>query len=97
MRGECRSIVYSRAVLLFVIVDISFGESQSRTEKRAWGQNCRPSVYSRAALLFFVVAFLTFMSIAAFPAFIEVIFPLITRNGLLMIIEVMAPRLAEET
>lgn len=28
-------------------------------------------VYSRAALLFFVVAFLTFMSIAAFPAFIE--------------------------
>lgn len=28
-------------------------------------------VFSRAALLFFVVAFLTFMSIAAFPAFIE--------------------------
>jgi hypothetical protein len=28
-------------------------------------------VYSRAALLFFVVAFLTFMSIAAFPAFTE--------------------------
>ena len=27
--------------------------------------------YSRAAELFFVVAFLTFMSIAAFPAFIE--------------------------
>jgi len=29
------------------------------------------SVYSRAALLFFVVAFLTFMAIAAFPAFVE--------------------------
>ena len=28
-------------------------------------------VFSRAALLFFVVAFLTFMSIAAFPAFVE--------------------------
>lgn len=28
-------------------------------------------VYSRAALLFFVVAFLTFMSVAAFPAFVE--------------------------
>ena len=28
-------------------------------------------VYSRAALLFFVVAFLTFMSISAFPAFVE--------------------------
>jgi hypothetical protein len=28
-------------------------------------------VYSRAALLFFVVAFLTFMAIAGFPAFIE--------------------------
>jgi len=28
-------------------------------------------VYSRAALLFFVVAFLTFMAIAAFPAFVE--------------------------
>lgn len=28
-------------------------------------------VYSRAALLFFVVAFLTFMSIAGFPAFVE--------------------------
>ena len=28
-------------------------------------------VYSRAALLFFVVAFLCFMSIAAFPAFVE--------------------------
>ena len=27
--------------------------------------------YSRAALLFFVVAFLTFMAIAAFPSFIE--------------------------
>ena len=29
------------------------------------------STYARAALLFFVVAFLTFMSIAAFPAFVE--------------------------
>ena len=29
------------------------------------------NVYSRAALLFFVVAFLTFMSISAFPAFVE--------------------------
>lgn len=29
------------------------------------------AVFSRAALLFFVVAFLTFMSIAAFPSFIE--------------------------
>ena len=28
-------------------------------------------VYSRAALLFFVVAFLTFMAISAFPAFVE--------------------------
>lgn len=28
-------------------------------------------VFSRAALLFFVVAFLTFMSIAGFPAFAE--------------------------
>lgn len=33
--------------------------------------NSWKDVYSRAALLFFVVAFLTFMSIAAFPAFIE--------------------------
>lgn len=30
----------------------------------------RSSTYARAALLFFVVAFLTFMSIAAFPAFV---------------------------
>jgi hypothetical protein len=29
------------------------------------------SVFSRTALLFFVVAFLTFMSISAFPAFVE--------------------------
>ncbi|PSC72150.1 ABC transporter G family member 11-like [Micractinium conductrix] len=33
--------------------------------------NSWKDVFSRAALLFFVVAFLTFMSIAAFPAFIE--------------------------
>ncbi len=31
----------------------------------------RTDVYSRTALIFFAVAFLTFMSIAAFPAFIE--------------------------
>ena len=31
----------------------------------------RQSTYARAALLFFVVAFLTFMSISAFPAFVE--------------------------
>lgn len=36
---------------------------------RAWVR--RQSTYARAALLFFVVAFLTFMSIAAFPAFVE--------------------------
>ena len=35
-----------------------------------WGRR-RESTYARAALLFFVVAFLTFMSIAAFPAFVE--------------------------
>ena len=29
------------------------------------------AVFSRTALLFFVVAFLTFMSISAFPAFVE--------------------------
>ena len=33
--------------------------------------NSWKDVYSRAALLFFVVAFLTFMAIAGFPAFIE--------------------------
>lgn len=35
------------------------------------GACCRKAVYSRASLLFFVVAFLSFMGIAAMPAFVE--------------------------
>jgi len=65
LRNNYRDLsVYGMRVLMFGMLCICIGFVYFQLN-RQW-----KAVYSRAALLFFTTAFLTFMSISAFPAFV---------------------------